>query len=292
MRIGSLGLILALTALLSGFALNANALLRSGPYTVWVVEGGLDDGPGWVEINRHGMHLRTIRDRIISEARILPLSGTGAADLFVKTFSGGAHSSTTVYILGLREKLCTLLVFNADNYDIKAFKDLDHDGRQEMIAWDDSFAYYDTSFAASPALPFVFHYERGRFRDATSRYPALLNAERAKAEKQLIAAIGRKPHRPAQSPDANDTYQNQEAWRQEDIRSAIIAAYGDALVSGTARRTQVWLRAHLPASDWKWFLRARKDIELTVADRGRKIAYNLHPKWRPPYWRRVRSGKG
>jgi hypothetical protein len=254
---------------------------------VWVVQGSIDGSPGRVEINRHGIRLRTIRDRIICEARILPLSSAHAADLFVKTFSGGAHSSFTLYILGLGDRLRTLLVFNADNYSVTEFKDLDHDGRQELIAWDDSFAYYDDmSFAASPALPFVFRYERGRFVDATARYPAVLNANRAKAEKKLIAAIGRRPHQPDRSGEVNDTYQHQDVWRQDDIRSAIIALYGDALLLGSARETRLWLRGHLPASNWDWFARARKDIELTVAHRGRKIAYGVHPRWRRPFWLR------
>jgi len=264
-------------------------LLRSGPYTVRMVPGGpLAPRRGMVEITRLGRLLRTLREWSL-DAKIIHPPVTGAPLLFVTTFSGGAHCCFTAYVFELGPRLRTLLAFNAGNYGEKMeFSDLDGDGRLEIIAWDDSFAYYASSFAASPALPFVFRYSQGRYRNATAHYPQLVKADREKAKQKLLEAVKRRPHPP--QLDWDDEW-HQNVWREDDIRSATINVYGDALITGEPRRARRWLKERLPAENWRWFVGARHDIERTVAERDAKISYAVRPRWRKPYWERVRPAE-
>ena len=186
-----------------------------------------------VRISRHGRPLVTFREQLICKVRVLPLVDPHSADLMIQTFSGGAHYRTVIYLIHLGPRLCPLLTFSADNSDEGEFKDLDHDGRQELIAWDDSFAYCDFSFAASPYLPFVFRYENGRYHDATSDYRWFVKADQDHAQQKLLGDISRKvfaPNEPMGDP------WHQALWRQEALRSGAIQIYGDGLLLGRPKQ--------------------------------------------------------
>ncbi len=260
----------------------ADRILTSGPYTVRVRAGSFDAGGGRVRISRHGRPLVTLRERMITEAKILPLLGPHSADLVVKTFSGGAHYRTVLYIVHLGPRLRPLLTFSADNGDITEFKDLEHDGRPELIVWDDSFAYYDFSFAASPGLPFVFRYEDGRYRDATARFRWLVKQQQEAAKEKLLGDMTR-PVFNASQPDAGADLQ--ATWREEAIKSGAIVVYGDGQLRGRPRQAVAWLRERLPKEYWKWFAARRRVIRKTVEGRGGKISYRVRePREYRAYW--------
>ncbi len=258
----------------------AEQLLRHGRYEVGIARGNITGKPGRITISRNGKQLLIIRDQLIVHAEIRALSSHRASDLFVETFSGGAHCCTTFYVFGLGPRLRTLLVFNARNYDIITIKDLDHDGRQEIIAGDDSFAYYATSFAKSPSLPFILGYEKGRYRDTTARYRWFVKADQVRAKEKLAHTI------------RAVTAAQRDNETSEDIKRGSINVYGDALLLGAAQKTREWIRHRVPAQEWKWFLGAQADIELTVRERVHKIAYTVRTHWQRPYWERMRRTKG
>jgi hypothetical protein len=276
-------LALALPAGAEGPSTSADRVLTSGPYAVRVHDGGTDTGGGFVRVSRDGRVLVTLRGWMIEEAEIRPLLGPDSAGLIVETFSGGAHYRSVIYLMHLGTRLRPLLTFSADNYGVFDFRDLDHDGRQELIAWDDSFAYFDDlAFAFSPALPFVFRYEHGRYRDATARFRWLVAADLEKAKRKLLTAV----RRPAAEPGADELESSHEpVWREEDIRSAAVQVYADGFLLGQQKQAERWLRAHLPREDWSWFRPLRRAIRLTLLGRDRKLTYRLRePREYTPYW--------
>jgi hypothetical protein len=69
--------------------------------------------------------------------------------------------------------------------------DLDHDGRPELVAADDTFAGAFTSYAASFFPPLVLDYDaaaKGGFRDVTRRFPSAIRKNLRQALHTLRAA--------------------------------------------------------------------------------------------------------
>jgi hypothetical protein len=265
----------------------ADQILTSGPYTIRIRESVMGDGGGMVRISRRGRVLLTLRGYMIERAEFRSLLDPRSDDLIVETFSGGAHCCYVYYIMHLGPRLHPLLVFNARDYDRIDFRDLDHDGRQEIIAQDDTFAFYDYSFAASPELPFVFRYERGRYRDATASFRWLVKADQEKAERQLLKAVhdyGAAARRPL-GKQTTDDRQFELQWRDEDIYSAIVSVYSDALLLNRGRQTERWLRAHLPRQDRSSLRSHRGEIRRMLRTRDSKLTYRFSkPPNDRPYW--------
>ncbi|HET6507593.1 MAG TPA: hypothetical protein VFG42_12460 [Baekduia sp.] len=119
--------------------------------------------------------------------KVADLDGDGEPEVLVDTFSGGAHCCLTA----------RLLTWNGTGYTPKDFnygdvgyqlKDLDHDGRPELVGCDPVFSGAFTAFAASAFPPLVLHVERGRFVDVTRRFPSLVRKDAAARRKDLRKA--------------------------------------------------------------------------------------------------------
>jgi hypothetical protein len=261
----------------------ADRILTSGPYTVRVREGNMSTGGGFARVSRNGRVLVTLREAVIYRAEIRPLLGPDSADLIVETWTGGTHYRFVLYLMHLGERLRPLLTFSIDNAVVFDFRDLDHDGRQEFITWDDSFAYFDAlGLADAPFIPFVFHYEHGRYREATARFRWLVVADQEKARGELLEAV----RRPIPGPEADEDKRSYEAFvREGDIRRAAVHIYAEGVLLGESKQVERWLRAHLPPENWSRFAPLRRDIRLTVLNRGHKITYRLRPApYYTPYW--------
>jgi hypothetical protein len=107
---------------------------------------------------------------------VIDLDGDGEPEVLVDAYTGGAHCCVVSEILR----------FTGTGYSgLEAFwgdpgyrlRDLDGDGRPELVSADDAFAYAFSSYAASFLPPYVVDYDptanRG-LRDVTRRFPALI----------------------------------------------------------------------------------------------------------------------
>lgn len=117
------------------------------------------------------------------------LTGDGVPDLIVHDYSGGAHCCLTYYIFELDphagpRPLATLNALHGHF----AFEDADGDGRVECFGRDWTFAYWETSFAGSPAPEIVLRFRSGRFvlADDLMRTPAPLEAELAAMTDRIL----------------------------------------------------------------------------------------------------------
>ena len=91
------------------------------------------------------------------------INGDGIPELVIERYSGDGHCcySYSVYSLGKRfKKLATL----EGVHTVMQFKDLDGDGRYEVIGRDWTFAYWCTSFAGSPAPEIILYWKNGTYR--------------------------------------------------------------------------------------------------------------------------------
>jgi len=88
---------------------------------------------------------------IRSPGPFVDINGDGKLELIVGSFSGGAHCchSYKIYTLGAND---ARLIARIDGNDSQfVFADIDGDGKCEAVGYDFTFAYWNTSFAESPA---------------------------------------------------------------------------------------------------------------------------------------------
>jgi len=119
--------------------------------------------------------------------KVADLDGDGEPEVLVDTFSGGAHCCLTA----------RLLSWDGTGYQPRDFeygdvgyqlKDLDNDGRPELVGYDPVFSSAFTAFAASAFPPLVLHVSKGRFVDDTKQFPALIRKDAAARLKELRKA--------------------------------------------------------------------------------------------------------
>ena len=137
--------------------------------------------PTRLSIQKDGRLLETVSDWRISAAECGDVAASPTEELVVRSFSGGARccETTRVFALdGLAPRL--LLTYEGGNATGVEVRDIDGDGRKELILGDDSFAYFgDLGFAGSPArLPLVACFANGRFGDCSRQFPDLLRQGR------------------------------------------------------------------------------------------------------------------
>jgi hypothetical protein len=128
------------------------------------------------------------------------LTGDGHPDV-VLTAATGAHGPAFYYVLSLEPTVRCLLAYAKGNINAEpatpdfAVKDLDGDGRQEIITWYDGFAYWEPlpgwlcSFAGCARLPVVLGLRHGRYVDVTATHRKWLRGHLAAAEAELRAAL-------------------------------------------------------------------------------------------------------
>jgi hypothetical protein len=94
---------------------------------------------------------------------IRDLTGDGVPEVVVSSYSGGMHCCTTHWIVTLAAD-GPRPVARLDAADGQAeIADLDRDGTPEIVVADWSFAYWNTSFAESPAPRVVLRWDGARF---------------------------------------------------------------------------------------------------------------------------------
>lgn len=182
-RWASLALLAAAAA-----AIDAPASARSQPAPVVrtacgefeAVPSGADSSgrPTRIGIQRKGRLMVTVSDWAILRVDCADFNNDKTFELLVSTYSGGAHCCETLHVWALEKKPRKVLEYAAGNAGGFELKDLDGDGRQELLLGDDSFAYFgDLCYACSPSqLPMVACSTARGLEDCTRKYPDVLKS--------------------------------------------------------------------------------------------------------------------
>jgi subtilisin-like proprotein convertase family protein len=145
---------------------------------------------------------------------IRDLDGDGKPEVLVDLFSGGAHCCwlTVFFRYDGHGYAKTTHVWGDPAYELK---DLDRDGRPELVSADDRFAYEFTFYAAS-ALPVqIWHFYRGTLIDVTSNYPAVVRKDAATLWSEYLQT------RHASGADVRGVL---AAWLADEYRLGLAAA--------------------------------------------------------------------
>jgi hypothetical protein len=152
------------------------ARVTCGAYDA-VPSGVGDSGhPTRLSIQRGGRLLKTISDWRITRVECTDLDADGTPELLVTSDSGGAHCCETLRVWTLGARPTQALEYEAGHAAGFEARDLDGDGRLELIVGDDSFAFFDDlSYASSPSsLPLVACAAPLGFQECTARFPDLV----------------------------------------------------------------------------------------------------------------------
>jgi hypothetical protein len=152
------------------------ARLTCGAYDA-VPSGVGDSGsPTRLSIQRGGRLLKTISDWRVTRVECTDLDADGTPELLVASDSGGAHCCETLRVWTLGAQPTLALEYEAGNAAGFEARDLDGDGRLELILGDDSFAFFDDlPYASSPRhLPLVACAVPIGFQECTARFPEVV----------------------------------------------------------------------------------------------------------------------
>lgn len=92
------------------------------------------------------------------------ITGDSVPDLVISEWSGGAHCCFTYYVFSIGSDFKLMDKIEAQDAGGAIFQDIDNDGQLEFLAHDFVFAYWHSSFAASPAPEVVLKFKDGRYR--------------------------------------------------------------------------------------------------------------------------------
>lgn len=91
------------------------------------------------------------------------ITGDGEPDLVFSHWSGGAHCCFDTYVFSIGKEFRFTDKIEGE-HGFMGFKDLDGDGMPEFIGYDWAFAYWNASFAGSPAPEVILRYKNGGYR--------------------------------------------------------------------------------------------------------------------------------
>ncbi|XVJ58857.1 MAG: hypothetical protein HEQ23_05435 [Tepidisphaera sp.] len=95
------------------------------------------------------------------------LNGDGAPEQFLSTWSGGPHCCFTFYIIDSAARTSPITVVEGE-HSSPILEDVDHDGVAEIVIDDWSLAYWNWSYAGSPAPRVVLTMRSGVLRPLIS----------------------------------------------------------------------------------------------------------------------------
>jgi hypothetical protein len=180
--------VLAALAAAAGVQHAPVARVTCGAYAA-VPSGAGDSGrPTRLSIQKDGRLLQTVSDWWITRVDCADIGDDKTLELLVASYSGGAHCCETLRVWALEAKAPRkILEYEAGNSGGFELRDLDGDGRLELLLGDDSFAYFgDLSYADSPnVVPLVACLTDAGFQDCTTRFPEVLRESKARYDQRL-----------------------------------------------------------------------------------------------------------
>jgi hypothetical protein len=217
---------------------------------------GQSGHPTRLTIQKDGRLLATVSEWMVTRVACADLENDKAPELLVTSYSGGAHCCETLRVFALELKAPRrILEYEAGNAGGFDVRDLDGDGRLELVLGDDSFAYFDDlSYAHSPRrFPLVACRGAAGWLDCTRQYPDVLRAV-------LADYVGRL------APAGSD-----EATRQTVKGSALGVLAVSVLLDEEEAGLETIRRAVASDEVMKWLERARPKVRAWAQTRGKKL---------------------
>jgi hypothetical protein len=206
-------------------------------------------------LDASGHMLREIHYQTIVNVTFPELTGKAPPELAVDAYTGGTHCCLTQYYFTQEGGLRNLLSFAAINGDIWGFKDLNRDGRPELLAASDSLAYFGgLPYSHTAWIRMVIGWDGHQYVDQTRRYPAPTRSLARENQRGFLTALKKR---------------GEEGERQRRMMAA--GYYGNSLVIGQGARARSWLLRRAPRATRRWLLENEADLKALVAGDHERI---------------------
>lgn len=200
-----------------------------------------------------------------SEFNVIPekvgdLDGDGHEDLLLETWTVGAHASFGYYLIGLGPQPKCMLAYwkgngEGDKDEDLRLKDLDGDGKPEILSTYDGFSYRLGDGYAPLDIPLLLTLRHGLYVEAAARYPDTIRPWARTSLNRLIATE-RGPER-------------------REIESRVAATGFLALKMLLREEANGWrvVRQHVPPSVYRSLRRRRSWIHKAIEDRKLRVRH-------------------
>ncbi len=220
------------------------------------VPSGVGDSghPTRLSIQRGGRLLKTISDWRVTRVECTDLDADGTPELLVTSDSGGAHCCETLRVWTLGAQPTLALEYEAGNAAGFEARDLDGDGRLELIVGDDSFAFFDDlPYASSPRyLPLVACAAPIGFQECTARFPDVVRGWMPRFASRL------------RLPGADAEL--------KDVEGAALGVLALSVLLGDEDTGLETIRRAVASDDvMRWLERARPQVRDWARTRGKKL---------------------
>jgi len=232
------------------------ARLSCGAYEAVPSGVGQSGHPTRLSIQRDGRLLQTVSDWWITRVDCSDIENDNTPELLVASYSGGAHCCETLRVWTLEPKAPRrILEYEAGNAGGFELRDVDGNGRLELLLGDDSFAYFDDlSYACSPRrFPLVACSGATGWLNCTRQFPEVLRPALAGYVDQLA---------PVGSDDA----------RLQTVKGAALGVLALSVLLGEEEAGLETVRRAVASDDvMKWLERARPKVRDWAQTRSRKL---------------------
>ena len=113
----------------------------------------------------------------------------GTKEVAITTFTGGAHAYENEFLLSLGKVPTILGKFEMGNISGFELKDLNGDGKSEIVGGYDGLAYYHAPYVDSAHVPMVMGVEGGKLVDKTTQFPGYIQPMLTRSMTALAEAI-------------------------------------------------------------------------------------------------------
>ncbi len=187
LRAADLARVLALAALLTGAAVISPAEAQTAARTPCGAFEAVPSGvgpsgvPTRLTIQKNGRLLDAVSAGSITRVECALFGDGRAPALLVTSFSGGPRCCETLRVWALEPSPRLALIYEGRSATGFELRDLNDDGRFELVLGDDSFADFDdlSESSAPGRLPLVACAAGTGFEDCTARFPGLLRSATA-----------------------------------------------------------------------------------------------------------------
>lgn len=200
--------------------------------------------------------------------KVLDMDGDGRLEAVLESNGGGAHGNMDYFVCGFYPKFRLLAGIQAGRGSILDIKDLNHDGKQEIIIADDCFDQFDgMPCGDTPFLLMVLRYRNGRYEEATRDFPHIARMELAEARTQLREYLLRDSVEPARDLGDSATDSLMIRW----LANAAILGEQDVAYSEMMSILPIY-------SSHAWLSKNKNAIVATVRSSSRRVSYQSPDK--------------
>jgi hypothetical protein len=199
--------------------------------TVRAVNGGYEfvtvntspDGFGISVLNvyKDGRSIFTLdEDLRIEEVSFADLKGNGEKSAIILSYTGGAHCCFIMYIGEINNGSFVLTDTISWGDSMYEPKDLNNDGKMELVGSYVDFAYEFTSFAGSQFPILIYGYKNGRMEMVNEDFKKFVYEDIEEFKREMLSA-----YPDYECPEKEDEYRVSNAGELQSFLAAIVFGY-------------------------------------------------------------------